>query len=297
MYYVLYGFLWLLSLLPLRVLYVLSDGVYGLIFYVFKYRRDVVMKNLDIAFPEKTAAEKKKIAKGFYHNLVDMFIETIKMLSISKRSLQKRFTANWEVVNAIYPTGRSVQFHVGHNFNWEWGNLVLTSAVPFKLLAVYMPFTNKAIERLFYNMRTRYGAVFLRATHMKEDFAKFATKEQYVLGLVADQNPGDPRFGWWADFFGRPTPFVKGPARGAIANETAVVFAFIHKPRRGYYEAVFTLATGNAKESTEEALTLQFVDYLEKVIRQYPEMWLWTHRRWKHEWKPEYGQVLKKTNA
>ena len=126
MYYVVYGLLWLLSLLPLRGLYILSDGIYGLVFYIVKYRKDVVMKNLAIAFPEKTEKERKQIAKRFYHNLIDMFIETIKMLSVSDRMLEKRFTANWELINALHATGKSVQVHVGHNFNWEWGNLVMT---------------------------------------------------------------------------------------------------------------------------------------------------------------------------
>jgi len=291
MYYVVYGFLWLVSLLPLRVLYVLADGFYGLAFYVFKYRRDVVMNNLQIAFPEKTEKERKVIAKKFYHNLIDMFIETIKMLSISEKKLSKRFTANWDLVNNLYPSGKSVQFHVGHNFNWEWGNLILTKKTVYKLLAVYMPFTNKIIEKLFYKMRTRHGAIFLRATHMKEDFVEHSNS-QYVLGLVADQNPGHPGNAWWVNFFGRPTPFVKGPAKGAVTNNTAVVFAFVHKVRRGYYDAVFTLATENAASFTEQELTRKFVLYMEEVIREYPDMWLWTHRRWKHDWKPEYGPVL-----
>src|SRR6185503_14482668 len=113
MYYIVYGFLWLLSLLPLRILYFLSDAFYGLAFYILKYRRDVVMKNLLIEFPEKTDKERKIIAKKFYHNLIDMFVETIKMITASEKVLAKRFTANWDLVNAIHPTGKSVQVHVG----------------------------------------------------------------------------------------------------------------------------------------------------------------------------------------
>ena len=291
MYYVVYGFLWLFSLLPLRVLYFIADCFYGLAFYILKYRRDVVMNNLLIAFPDKTEKERKAIAKKFYHNLIDMFIETIKMLSISEKKLEQRFTANWDLVNNIYPTGKSVQFHVGHNFNWEWGNMVLTRNTVYKLLAVYMPFASKITERLFYKLRTRNGAVFLRATYMKEDFLPYKDT-QYVLGLVADQNPGHPGNAWWFNFFGKPTPFLKGPAKAAIANKTAVIFAFVHKPRRGHYEAVFTLSTEDAGTFTEQELTGKFVKYLEEVIRKYPDMWLWSHRRWKYEWKPEYGNII-----
>ncbi len=291
MYYVVYGFIWLLSLLPLRLLYVISDGIYGLIFYVFKYRRSIVMSNLLIAFPEKTEKERKAIAKKFYHNLIDMFIETIKMVTVSDKFLEKRILGNLDMVDQIYPTGKSVQIHVGHNFNWEWGNMVLSKNTAFKLLAVYMPLTSKVMEKFFYKLRTRNGAIFLRATRMKEDFLPHANT-QYLLALVADQSPGHPTNAWWIDFFGRPTPFVKGPAKAAIANNTAVVFAFIHKPRRGYYEANLTLATEDPSTLTEQELTQKFVTYLEDVIRQYPEMWLWSHRRWKHEWKPEYSDLL-----
>ena len=291
MYYVVYGFLWLISLLPLRILYILSDGIYGLAFYVFKYRKDVVLNNLLIAFPLKTEKERRTIAKKFYHNLIDMFIEFLKMLSVSDKVLEKRFNANWSLINEIHSTGKSVQIHVGHNFNWEWGNLVMTKKTVFKLLAVYMPLANKIMERLFYKIRTRNGAIFLRATSMKEDFLPYQNT-QYLLGLVADQNPGHPGNAWWFNFFDRPTPFLKGPAKAALQNNTAVVFAFIHKPRRGYYEAIFSPAVEITDSTTEQELTKKFVVYLEEVIKKYPDMWLWSHRRWKWEWKPEYGSII-----
>ena len=290
MYYIVYGFLWLVSLLPLRVLYILSDGIYGLVFYVFKYRRDVVMKNLLIAFPEKTEQERRKIAKRFYHNLIDTFIETIKMISASGNYISKRFRGNWEVINNLKATGRPIQLHVGHNFNWEWGNAAGSQEFAIPFVGVYMPIANKIFDRLFIRLRSRFGTLLVRATHMREDFLPYRNR-QYILGLAADQNPGNPTSGWWFRFFGRPTPFVKGPARGATSNSTAVVFGYIHKPRRGYYEMVLSVATENAAGTDPIALTKQFVEYTEQVIRKHPEMWLWSHRRWKHEWKEEYGPI------
>lgn len=291
MYYVVYGFLWLLSLLPLRVLYLFSDAVYGILYYIFGYRRQVVLQNLAIAFPEKTEAERKKIAKKFYRNLTDTFIETLKMISASKKFILKRVTANWEVVNTIKESGRSVQLHLGHNFNWEWGNAASAENFRIPIIVVYMPIENRIFEKLFYKLRTRYGSILVRATHMREDFLPYR-KNQYLLGLAADQNPGHPGNAWWFRFFDRATPFVKGPAKAAIINNVPVVFAFIHKPRRGYYEGVMKLAVENPAAYTEEELTRMFVRYLEQVVRDYPDMWLWSHRRWKHEWKPEYGPVL-----
>lgn len=290
MYYIVYGLLWLISLLPLRVLYFLSDGIYLFVYYVLKYRRDVVMNNLNIAFPEKTTEEKTTIAQKFYHNFIDTFIETVKMISVSDKYILRRFTANWEVVNALKRTGRPVQLHLGHNFNWEWGNVAAVRNINYNFLAVYMPVTNKIFDRLFLNLRSRHGTKLLRATRMAEDFIPYRNTE-YLLGLVADQNPGGPQHALWFNFFNRPTPFVKGPAKNAIANNAAVVFAFIHKRRRGHYEAVFSLAEENPSAATETELTGRFVKYLEEVIRQYPDMWLWSHRRWKWEWKEEYGEV------
>lgn len=291
MYYVVYGFLWLISLLPLRVLYILSDGLYGLVFYILKYRRDVTMNNLLIAFPEKTEKERKQIAKKFYHNLVDTFIETIKMISASNKFILRHFTGNWEVINAIKPTGKNVQVHIGHNFNWEWGFGAASQHFTMPLVGVYMPIANKIFDKLFYQLRSRNGTHLVRATHMREDFLPYRNL-QYILGLAADQNPGHPANAWWFNFFGKPTPFVKGPAKGAITNGTEVVFIYIHKPKRGYYKASITLIE-NAAQMTEVELTRKFVLYLEDVIKQYPEMWLWSHRRWKWEWKPEYGNIIK----
>lgn len=292
MYYIVYGILYLISLLPLSLLYLVSDFIYFILYYVMGYRKPVVMGNLLQAFPEKTEKERIAIAKKFYKNLTDMFIETIKMISVSDKFIEKRFTANWELIQGLEPKGKSVQVHLGHNFNWEWGNSILTNYTTFNFLAVYMPITNKIFERLFYKLRTRNGAIFLRATSMREEFLPYRNK-RYLLGLVADQSPGDPANAWWFNFFNIPTAFLKGPAKGAMLNDTAVVFAFIHKPRRGFYEAVFRLATEDPASFTEQELTEKFVVYLEEVIRQYPDMWLWSHRRWKWSWKPEYGKIIK----
>ncbi|WP_262915067.1 lysophospholipid acyltransferase family protein [Niabella ginsengisoli] len=115
---------------------------------------------------------------------------------------------------------------------------------------------------------------------------------QYCLGLVADQSPGRIDKAKWFDFFDRKTAFVMGPAKNAISNNTVVIFAFISRPKRGYYHVSFTLAEEFPKERNEIALTQQFVDYLESIIKANPDMWLWSHRRWKHEWKEEYNTVI-----
>src|ERR1700712_3223522 len=218
MYYFLYGFLYLLSLLPMRLLYVLSDFAYLIFYHVFGYRKEIVMANLELAFPDKTNEERVKICKQFYHNLIDSFIETIKLISASTRFLEKRVTANWEILKPVFETGKSIQLHLGHTFNWEWGQRVLTGHTGYQVLVVYMPITNAAVEKLMYKLRTQSGNKFLPAGKMASSMAKYVDT-QYLLGLVADQSPGNLQTAYWLDFFGKPTPFVSGPEKGArLAN-------------------------------------------------------------------------------
>jgi KDO2-lipid IV(A) lauroyltransferase len=290
MYYIVYGLLYLVSLLPLRVLYILSDGFYALVYYVLGYRRNVVMSNLQIAFPEKTVAERKAIAKKFYKNFIDSFIETIKMVSASDAYIQKRVSGNWEVVNEIYNTGRSLQIHLGHTFNWEWANLAGAKSMHYTFLGVYMPIKNKTFDRLFQKIRSKSGSVLLPATDMRKAMIPWRHK-QYAIGLVADQAPANPEKCFWLTFFGRPTSFITGPETGARAGNIPVVFANIEKKRRGYYNVVFTVAEDQPETLERGELTLRYARYLENVIRQQPDMWLWSHRRWKREWKEDYRKL------
>jgi KDO2-lipid IV(A) lauroyltransferase len=287
MYYIVYALLYVLSLLPMRILYVLADGIYFLVYHVFRYRRKVVMANLLIAFPEKREAERIQIAKKFYLNFIDSFIEFIKLLSASDEFLKKRFTVNIDVVNELYKTGKACQIHLGHTFNWEWGQLVLHTLTPYKLMVVYMPITNAVFDRLFYKLRTRNGSIFLPSTNMRSAMIPH-NETQYLLGLVTDQNPSNPKSAYWLNFFGKPTAFVTGPEKAARLKSLPVTFAYIEKPRRGYYNAVIELASQDASQLPPGELTVKYARYLETVIRRNPSMWLWSHRRWKHDWENTY---------
>jgi KDO2-lipid IV(A) lauroyltransferase len=291
MYYVVYGVLYLLSLLPLRVLYLISDFTYFIIYHLASYRKKVVLNNLTIAFPEKTEKEREQIAKKFYKNFTDNFIETVKFISAGKKFLRKHYVCDTSLFEELYRQGKRCQTHLGHNFNWELANLAMAFSTPYTLLSVYMPINDKAMDRLFKKIRSKTGAILLPATKMKTAMLPWRDK-QYLLALVADQNPGVPSKGYWLNFFNRPTPFVTGPEKGAKANDSAVIFIHFTKKKRGYYEAHPELATVDPKALPEKELTRLYIQYLERVIKAHPEMWLWSHRRWKHEWKPEYGDVI-----
>ena len=287
MYFIVFGFYYLLSLLPMRILYIISDGIYLIVYYVIGYRKKVVMQNLKIAFPKKSNAERVKIAKAFYHNLLDSFIETIKLVSASRRFLEKRVTANWEVLDPFFKSGKSCQIHLGHTFNWEWGHHVLNNHTKYQVLVVYMPLSNAVLEKLMNNLRVRYGNKFIAAGNMSKSMETFKDT-QYLLGLVADQSPGNLNNAYWMNFFGRPTGFVSGPEKGARTANIPVLFTHIVKPKRGFYQAFLEVACEDPGALKEGELTLRYARYMEKVIHSNPEMWLWSHRRWKHSWNPAY---------
>ncbi|HUP14122.1 MAG TPA: hypothetical protein VM187_18000, partial [Niastella sp.] len=182
MYYIVYSLLYLVSLLPLRVLYILSDVLYLIGYRLLGYRRKVVLNNLEIAFPEKTLAERKKIASKFYHNFIDSFIETLKMVSASDAYIQSRVSGNWELLNELHKTGRSCQIHLGHTFNWEWANLAGSKVMPYTFLGVYMPISNKILDRLFRKLRAKSGSVLIPATDMRNAMLPWRTR-QYCIGL------------------------------------------------------------------------------------------------------------------
>ena len=287
MYYIIYAPLYLISLLPFFILYRISDFAFFIIYYLVGYRKDVVFKNLEIAFPEKTAEEKKIIAKKFYRNLTDTFIETIKLLSISDKEFNKRAIMNLDACNALAAKGRNLQFSCGHQMNWEYGNWVMSQNISVPWVGVYMKINNKALDKLFFKLRSRKGTVLVAAQEFKSRMHQVFANA-YSLGLAADQNPGVPQTAYWLYFFGKAAPFVPGPDRGAIKNNAVVVFTKFIKTKRGFYEFVPTIITENGNELKEGELTLLYRDYLEATIRESPDNYLWSHRRWKWEYKAEY---------
>lgn len=291
MYNLVYGFLYLLSLLPLRVLFLLSDLAYVVLYFLVGYRKRVVLSNLAIAFPEKTEAERKKIASRFYRNFTDNFIETIKLLSASKAYINQHFTGDYSVFEQMHRQGKKCQVHLGHTFNWEMANLAVASNVPQKMLTVYMPIENKLFEQLFLKLRSTTGAALLPATKIRSAILPWRNTP-YMLVLVSDQSPADPRNAYWVNFFNRPTAFLRAPENGARVGNLPVVFSYITKKKRGHYEVFFELAEEAPAVLPKGELTKKYAAYLEKFIRKYPEMYLWSHRRWKLQWKEEFGPVI-----
>lgn len=291
MYYFVYSLFYLISLLPLRILYFISDIIYVIIFYLIRYRKVVVLKNLQQAFPEKSDTERLQIAKKFYKNFVDSILESLKLFSTGEEFIKKHCTADYASLDRLYDENKTCQMHAAHHFNWEWLNRVISLTMKQSYLAVYMPLSNKVFEKIIYRLRTKYGSVMLPATNMKNSFVPWE-KKLHCLILAADQNPGNPDNAYWVNFFNKPTPFVKGPEKAARKKACPVVFAFTKKIKRGYYHTNYILITEDASQLKEGELTKSYAEALTQSIKEQPEMWLWSHRRWKWNWKPEYGEIL-----
>ena len=290
MFYLLLLLLYPLALLPLSCLYLLSDLLYILLFKVAGYRRQVTYDNLRHAFPEKNEEELHQIMVRFYHHFFDQVVELIKLLAISEKKLAKRVTGNWDVFKDLNDEGINTYALLGHTFNWEWANVACQYNSQQQFAGVYMPVKSKAVNKLMSRIRTRGGG-WLISMKAKKAFTKLANV-RYIVGLIADQNPEDIKKALWLPFMNREAPFFKGPEQLAKRNGAAVVFAGIRRVKRGYYEIRLELITKNAAGLTENEILQKYVAFMERQLREQPDNWMWTHKRWKHKKEAAPAKVL-----
>jgi len=255
------------------------------------YRKEVVLQNLNRAFPEKTEKEIRTIARKFYRNFTDNFIEVIKLFSASEKFINRHFVGDTALLDEYYNKGQKLYALLGHNFNWELANLWIPLNTRYVFVGVYLRIKNKTFNRLFLKLRTRTGSKVISAGRMKEDILLYRN-EQTLLGLIADQNPGGIEKSVWYNFFGKAAPFPRAPEASARRTNTPVVFCTIKKRKRGYYKVDFTLGADSPADLPHGELMKRYVTYLEETMREQPESWLWSHRRWKHDWKEGYSPVM-----
>jgi Kdo2-lipid IVA lauroyltransferase/acyltransferase len=283
-FYIGYVFIWLIALLPLRVLYLFSDLLFFLVFHVTGYRKKVVRENLLHAFPEKSASEIQQLTKKFFRHFCDFLIESLKTIHLSKAQLSKRFQySNPEIFEKYYNAGKSVVLVSGHYGNWEW-MVDFPSKVKHKACAIYKPLQNKKFDKLILSIRQKYaGAAEMVAMNDVYRFILQSERKQLrlITWFLVDQTP--PRsYPFWIDFMNREAPFYTGPEKIAQKFGHPVVYLQIKKIRRGYYRAEFIPLCEDPAATQEFEIVRMIVRMLEATIRQQPEYWLWSHRRWKH---------------
>jgi len=283
-YYIFYGFTWLITLLPLRVLYIFSDIMFHVIYRLARYRRKVVAENLRNSFPEKSARELIVIEKKFYHHLCDMFIETFKVIHISNRELMKHFrVVNTELLDRLYNEGRDVIAALGHYGNWEWLT-VLPLYIKHNNVSIYKPLRNRHFDRFIIKLRTKNGMVVTPMQHVvREVIENRKNNLRTTYAFLTDQIPpkGDIRF--WTNFLNQDTPVYLGAEKISSKYDMAMVFFRIQKTRRGYYDLIIEPLFEHTAGLAEHLITETHVRRLEEIIRANPEFWIWSHRRWKHK--------------
>jgi KDO2-lipid IV(A) lauroyltransferase len=281
-----YPIIWFISLFPLRVLYVFSDFIYLLIYYVFGYRKKVVYQNLKLAYPNKSEKDIKKIQKKFFHHFVDIFIEMIKSFTISKKEILKRYRfPNIEVMNNLEKNGKSIILMGSHYGNWEW-IITLNKFISFKGFAAYTKINNTYFDKKVRDSRERLGANFVETFKFIPFIEK--NKENNILsiyGLLSDQSPQLQKAKYFTEFMGTKVPVHTGAEFLAKKYDHSVILMKTKKIKRGYYETIFKVLAENPNEYKNYEITDLFLRELEGQINEKPEHYFWSHKRWKHKGK------------
>lgn len=271
------------SFLPFRLMYGLSDIVFVLLFHVFPYRKKIVMQNLQMAFPEKSIAELKKIRKEFYRHFCDLIFESLKTFTATREKIESRI----ELVNAgllekYFRENKSLILATGHYANWEWPALTFSSHSRHTATGIYKQLTNPYFDKKLIQTRARFGTKLMST----KEVAKFFEQHQDELctyGFINDQSPSDPKKGYWMKFLNQDTCHLTGVEKYAVKYNYPVLYGIITKKGRGRYRMEYKVVSDNPSLTRPNEITETCVQINEEIIRKQPEYWLWTHRRWKHK--------------
>ena len=277
-----YPLLWVISILPFRLFYLFSDFVFFMVYHVVGYRKKVVYDNLKLVFPTKTDRELKQIRKDFFKHFCDMFLETVRTMSLSEKDAGKHFKVHNIDVLLDLEKSTSVLLLCSHYGNWEW-IISINNHLASNGYAVYQKVGNLYFDRMIKRIRGRWNTTPIT---QKETVKTIMLNEQQnkraVYGMVSDQSPMAHRAQYWTEFMGVKAPIFIGAESLARKLDLAVVFLKVSKVKRGYYEAECIPITLSGGATAEHEITDRFLELTEQQILEQPEYYLWTHRRWKH---------------
>jgi len=278
-----YPLLWLVSRLPFRILYLLSDGVYLLLYRIIGYRKKVVRQNLDLVFPEKSDKERLHIEKKFYKHLCDMFLEMAKTLGITNEQMNKRYVfTNVEVFQKLENDGKNIMIMMPHYASWEWV-FSLNQLANSKAYGIYQPIQNKYFDKLVRDIRSKYGTTLIKTYESRKIIADAKKASELItVGIISDQSPMLNRARHWAKFMGVLVPIHVGAEEICKNTDMIPVYLKVKKTGRGYYQATFKILTEDPKEVEDYKISEAFMKEVEAAIHEAPEYYFWTHKRWKH---------------
>lgn len=285
MHFLFWFILYPLSLLPLCILYGIGLVLYLVLAYLVRYRRKVIDENLRHSFPNKSEKELATIRRHYYWHLSQLAAEMLKMLSLSRTAVKKRYQIrNPEVVNRFFDEGRSVILMSSHYNDWEW--MVLSLDMQFKQhgVGIGKPNSNKNFEKLINKARTRYGTEVVFADTVKDVFENYESKHiPCCYMMLSDQSPSNPQKCFVTDFLHQRSGMLFGAEHYAKRYHIPVVYYEVIKDRIGHYHIELQLITDKPAENGHGDITTQYVKLLEQTIQRKPDFWLWSHRRWKHK--------------
>lgn len=283
-YYIFFGINWLITLLPLGILYLFSDLLFLILYYFPSYRRKVVATNLRNSFPEKTDEELKVIEKKFYRHFADLMIETLKVRNMSKAEQLRRLTyTNLEIFDKLREEKRDIIAVLGHYNNWEWPTL-LPEKTGYKTVIIYKPLHNKFFNNFINDQRSKDGIVLTPMSMIVREIVNYRKSGINTLNVfLSDQTPPITEIRYWTTFLNQDTPVYTGAEKIALKYDMALVYFNFQKIKRGYYNVEMELLFEHTAGLPENLITDTHVKRLEEIIRENPEYWLWSHRRWKHK--------------
>ncbi|OAB77393.1 lysophospholipid acyltransferase family protein [Cochleicola gelatinilyticus] len=283
LYLLVYPIIWLISKMPFWLLYLKSDMLYFLLYYIVGYRKKVIKQNLQLAFPEKLEAERNLICKKFYKHLCDLIFEAIKGMTITEKELGKRYTfENLEVLKELHKKQKSVLLMSGHYANWEWSG-VLNNQNSYKNYAVYKKIENPYFDSFVKNLRERFGATLIKSKHVIPALYRSVKKDILSVTLIiSDQSPRPDANGHRDLFMGIDVPVYTGTESLAKKLDFATVYFKVEKVKRGFYSVRFIPLAEDPNTKEDFEITRLFLNELEAQIRKHPEYYLWSHRRWKY---------------
>jgi len=288
LYWLTYAGMWLVALLPFRMLYALSDGMYFLMRHVAHYRKKVVRRNLSRSFPEKSQQELREIERRFYHYLCDYMVEEVKMLRMSFDDLRQRMAyEKADLFLSMIEKHGGIVVMIPHYANFEWligmGTIMKPEDIPGQ---VYKPLRNKYMDEMFKLIRSRFGGYNIPKHSTAREVIRLRRENKHMaLGLITDQSPNLNEANYWTTFLHQDTVFMDGAERIAKMMGFPVFYAELQKNGRGHCKVSFDLITETPKEMADGEITECFVRRLEQTIRREPAYWFWSHKRWKL--KPE----------
>ena len=272
------------AMLPLRVLYVMSDILFPIIYYVVGYRRKVVRQNILQCFPDKSESERLALEKRFYHHFSDILFESVKQSNMSPAELMERSVIkNPEFLDEWVKTGRSAILMVGHYGNWEWFSSINFRLSSFAFGGIYRQLRNEVMDKLILKIRSAYGAIVIEKKQTLRELIKLKkSQKQVMIAFISDQSPSRNNLHYWTTFLNQETSILVGAERIAKGVDFDVLYLDIEKTGRGKYAAEFKMITDNPKATAEFEITEKYARLMEKTILRDPAFWLWTHKRWKH---------------